>query len=355
VTSAALPSTSQISNSNTGLVGAFIVLGLATVIPLSFGSEYLYNAILAPTLALGLAALGLNVLTGYTGQPSLASAGFMAIGAFAAYNLNLRVPGLPMIGSLVIAGLIAAGLGLIFCLPGLRLKGFYLAVSTLAAQFFVEWATNNYKWLSNYSQSGVVDAPPLQAFGYVADTPASKYFVALTVVAILTYLVSRLVRTQTGMNFIAIRDNEVAAQVIGVPVMRTKLIAFAISTFIIGIAGVLWAFTYLGTIQAGYGGFGLGRSFSVLFCIIIGGLATIRGAYLGAAFMVAFPLLLSRFFDFVTDGGVDAGVLENWLKISIGSLIIIILIYEPDGLSALLDRATRWVKGIFSSKKGGTV
>jgi branched-chain amino acid transport system permease protein len=226
----------------------------------------------------------------------------------------------------------------------LRLKGFYLAVSTLAAQFFVEWATNNYKWLSNYSQSGVVDAPPIQAFGYVARSPEAKYFVALTVVAILTLLVARLVRTQTGLNFIAIRDNEVAAKVIGVPVMRTKLIAFGISTFIIGIAGVLWAFTYLGTIQAGYGGFGLGRSFSVLFCIIIGGLATIRGAYLGAAFMVAFPLLLSRFTD-ALNLDVDAGVLQNWQQITLGSLIIIILIFEPDGLSALVDRISKRIRG----------
>ena len=349
--SSSSPATTPRSTSASGTLGALAVLAVAIVVPLWFESEYLYNAILAPTLALGLAALGLNLLTGYAGQPSLASAGFMAIGAFAAYNLNLRVPGLPMIASLIIAGIIAMGLGLIFCLPGLRLKGFYLAVSTLAVQFFVEWATNNYKWLSNYSQSGVVDAPPLQAFGYVAQTPSAKYFVALTVVVILTFLVSRLVRTQTGLNFIAIRDNEVAAKIIGVPVMRTKLIAFAISTFIIGIAGVLWAFTYLGMIQAGYGGFGLGRSFSVMFSIIIGGLATVRGAYLGAAFLVAFPLLLSRLADYLANGGVDAGMLENWQKITIGALIIVILIYEPDGLSALLDRVTRWFKRLVSGGK----
>jgi branched-chain amino acid transport system permease protein len=325
-------------------MGIIAVLAAAIIIPLLFGSEYFYNAILAPTLALGLAALGLNLLTGYTGQPSLASAGFMAIGAFAAYNLTLRVPELPMIMSLILAGGIAAVFGVIFCLPGLRLKGFYLAVSTLAAQFFVEWATNNYQWLSNYSQSGVVDAPPLQAFGMVANTPAEKYFVALAVVAIITILVARLVRTQTGLNFIAIRDNEVAAKVIGVPILKTKLLAFAISCFIIGVAGVLWAFTYLGTIQAGYGGFGLSRSFSVLFCIIIGGLATIRGAYLGAAFMVALPLLLSRVGSYVFEG-FNAGMLENFQKIALGALIIIILIFEPDGLSAMLDKAKRWFTG----------
>ena len=333
------------------MMGVLAVLAVAYLVPPLFGSEYWYNAILAPFLALGLAALGLQVLSGYAGQVSLASAAFMAIGAFTAYNLNLRVPGLPMIVSLVLAGALAAGIGLLFALPAFRLRGFYLALSTLGAQFFVEWATNNYKWLSNYSQSGVVDAPPLKAFGYVASTPESKYFVALTVVAIITVLVARLVKTQTGLNFIAIRDNEVAARIIGVPVMRTKLLAFAISCFIIGIAGVLWAFTYLGTIQAGYGGFSLGRSLTVLFCIIIGGLATIRGAYFGAFFMVVFPLLLSRAGGYLLGDWFDAGVLENCQKITLGTLIILILIFEPDGLSALLDRFTGYVKGMFGWRK----
>ena len=158
------------------MMGVLAVLAVAFLVPPLFGSEYWYNAILAPFLALGLAALGLQVLSGYAGQVSLASAAFMAIGAFTAYNLNLRVPGLPMIVSLVLAGTLAAGIGLVFALPAFRLRGFYLALSTLGAQFFVEWATNNYKWLSNYSQSGVVDAPPLKAFGYVASTPEVEIF-----------------------------------------------------------------------------------------------------------------------------------------------------------------------------------
>ena len=336
-----LPARSFGASEMTGTLG---VLALAFIVPSLVGTEYMFNAILAPFLALSLAALGLNLLTGYAGQASLASAAFMAIGAFAAYNLNLRVPGLPMIASLVLAGFFAAGFGVIFCLPGLRLRGFYLAISTLAAQFFVEWATNRFKWLSNDSQSGVVDAPPLQAFGYTVTSPLGKYLVALTVVSLLTVFVARLVRTQTGMNFIAMRDNELAATVIGVPIFKSKMLVFAISCYIIGISGVLWAFTYLGTIQAGYGGFGLGRSFSVLFCIIIGGLATIRGAFLGAAFMVALPLLLSRAGGYIFEG-LNAGVLENWQKITIGALIIVILIFEPDGLSALLDRVTKRIMG----------
>jgi branched-chain amino acid transport system permease protein len=340
-----LPSTSTLPRAFSGSSASGIVAILATayIVPTLIGSEYLYNAILTPTLALGLAALGLNLLTGYAGQVSLASAAFMAIGAFAAYNLTLRVPELWMIVNFILAGIFAAAIGLIFCLPAFRLRGFYLAISTLAAQFFVQWATN-FPWVTNYSPSGVIDAPPIAIFGYIVSSVEGKYFVALTIVALLTVLVARLVRTQTGMNFIAIRDNEVAAKVIGVPILKTKLLVFAISSFIIGIAGVLWAFTYLGTIQAGYGGFDLNRSFSVLFCIIIRGLATIRGAYFGAAFMVAFPLLLSRVGGYLFEG-FNAGILENCQKVTIGALIIIILIFEPDGLSALLDRFTKRITG----------
>lgn len=313
---------------------------MAAVIPLLINSEYLFSAILAPFLALSLAALGLNLLSGYAGQVSLSSAAFMAIGAFAAYNLNLRIPGLPLIASFILAGVIAAGFGVVFCLPGLRLRGFYLALSTLAAQFFVQWALTNWGWLSNYSASGVVDAPPLSFFGYVIHSQGQAYLASLFIVALITYLTARLVRTQTGLNFIAIRDNEIAARVIGVSILKTKLLVFFISSFIIGIAGVLWAFTYLHTVEAGYGGFDLDRSFEILFIIIIGGLASIRGAFLGAGFMVVLPLALSRFTGYIFPQ-FDTGKLENWQRIVIGTVIVILLIIEPDGLSALLDRVTK--------------
>ena len=130
------------------------------VIPL-IGSSYLFEAILLPFLALSLAGVGLNILTGYAGQVSLGSAAFMAAGAFAAYNFNLRIEGLPLIGSIFLAGIVAAAIGIVFGLPSLRLKGFYLAVSTLAAQFFVQWALTKFSWFSNNSASGVIDAPRL--------------------------------------------------------------------------------------------------------------------------------------------------------------------------------------------------
>ncbi|MDD2544824.1 MAG: branched-chain amino acid ABC transporter permease, partial [Burkholderiaceae bacterium] len=255
-------------------------------------SGYWLDAILIPFLALSLAALGLNLLTGYAGQLSLGTAAFMAVGAFAAYNFQLRIEGLPLLVSLFLAGLSATLVGVVFGLPSLRLRGFYLAVSTLAAQFFVQWALTKFSWFSNDSPSGVIDAPPLVVAGYAFDTPVGRYLFALTIVTVITALATRLVGTQTGHHFIAVRDNELAARVMGVPVLRTKLLAFALSSFIVGVAGVLWGFVYLRTVEPA--GFNLDRSFQIFFIIIIGGLATIRGAFLGAALIVVFPLLLSR-------------------------------------------------------------
>ncbi|MDK4717501.1 branched-chain amino acid ABC transporter permease [Rhizobium sp. CNPSo 4039] len=303
------------------------------------GTSYLFEAILLPFLALSLAGVGLNILTGYAGQVSLGSAAFMAVGAFGAYNFNLRIEGLPLIASIVLAGLSAAAIGIVFGLPSLRLKGFYLAVSTLAAQFFVQWGLTKFSWFSNDSASGVIDAPPLRIGGLAFDGAIGRYLFALTVVTVLTFLALRLVSSQTGRNFIAVRDNETAARIIGVPVLKTKLLAFAISSFIIGVAGVLWAFTYLRTVEPA--GFNLDRSFQVLFIIIIGGLASIRGAFLGAALIVVFPLVLSRLGAFFLGDIFDSGVLDMSQRIVLGSLIILFLILEPDGLVALWDRNVR--------------
>jgi branched-chain amino acid transport system permease protein len=318
---------------------AVLIVGYG-VVPV-LGTSYLFEAILLPFLALSLAALGLNLLTGYAGQVSLGSAAFMAVGAFAAYNLNLRAPGLPLVVSMLIAGAIAAGLGVLFGLPSLRLRGFYLAVSTLAAQFFVEWALTRFSWFSNNNSSGVIDAPALTLFGLRFEGPLGRYLFSLTVVVALTLLAARIVSSRLGRDFIAVRDNEVAARVLGVPVLRTKLFAFAFSSFIIGVAGVLWAFAYLRTVEPH--GFNLDRSFSVLFIIIIGGLASLRGAFFGAALIVVFPLLLSRLAALAFGGVIDSGVLDMTQRIILGALIIVFLIAEPDGLVALWDR----VKGRF--------
>ncbi|ESY87373.1 branched-chain amino acid ABC transporter permease [Mesorhizobium australicum] len=316
-----------------------LLLALAYgVVPL-IGSSYLFEAILLPFLALSLAGVGLNILTGYAGQVSLGSAAFMATGVFATYNLNLRVEGLPLIGSIFLAGIVAAAIGIVFGLPSLRLKGFYLAVSTLAAQFFVQWALTKFSWFSNNSASGVIDAPRLSISGFTLDGPVGRYFFALTIVVVLTFFAYRLVSSQTGRNFIAIRDNETAARIIGIPVLKTKLLAFAVSSFVIGVAGVIWAFAYLRTVEPD--GFDLDRSFQIMFIIIIGGLASIRGAFFGAALIVVFPLALSRLGGFLLGDVFDSGVLDMSQRVVLGVLIILFLILEPDGLVALWDRIRR--------------
>ena len=308
------------------------------LVPL-LGTPYLFDAILTPFLALALAALGLNLLTGYAGQLSLGSAAFMAVGAYAAYNFNLRVPGLPLFVSIGLGGVAAALVGLVFGLPSLRLRGFYLAVSTLAAQFFVQWALTKFSWFSNDNPSGVIDAPPLRVAGLSFDGPVGRYLFCLTIVAALTALAARIVATQSGRNFIAVRDNELAARVTGVPVLRTKLLAFLLSSFIIGVAGALWAFAYLRTVEPA--GFNLDRSFQILFIVIIGGLATIRGAFLGAALLVVFPLILSRLGEALFGSLFNSGVLDMSQRIVFGALIIAFLIAEPDGLVAVCRRVTK--------------
>ena len=308
------------------------------IVPFS-GSSYLIEAILLPFLALSLAGVGLNLLTGYAGQVSLGSAAFMAVGAFAAFNFNLRVEGLPLLGSIVLAGIVAASIGIIFGLPSLRLRGFYLAVSTLAAQFFVQWALTKFGWFSNDNPSGVIDAPNLKVAGVNFDGSIGRYYFALTIVTVLTFLAWRVATSQTGRNFIAIRDNETAAKIIGVPVLKTKLLAFGLSSFIIGVAGVLWAFAYLRTVEPA--GFNLDRSFQILFIIVIGGLATIRGAFFGAALIVVFPVVLSRVGSFLLGDLFDSGVLDMSQRIVLGAMIIAFLILEPDGLAALGNRVFR--------------
>ena len=300
-------------------------------------NDYWLNAILIPFLVLSLAGLGLNLVTGYAGQLSLGSAAFMSVGAYATYNLMVRVPGLPLVVDLLLGGLITAAVGAVFGLPSLRIKGFYLIVSTLAAQFFVEWIFTRVSWFSNNDTSGVLSAPRLTAFGWKIDTPAARYLLVLGVTTVLFILATRLVRSELGRRWMAVRDMDTAARVIGIPTGRTKLLAFALSSFVIGIAGALWAFAYLGTVEPH--GFDLNLSFQVLFIIIIGGMGSIGGNFLGAAFIVLLPILLSNAAGALASIGIEAGQLQNLQKILFGTLIIVFLIKEPDGLARLVQTA----------------
>ena len=216
------------------LVVAFVAVPL-------FASEYLFSAILIPFLILSLAALGLNLLTGYAGQLSLGSAAFMAVGAYAAYNFQLRIEGISILASFFLAGLTAAAVGLLFGLPSLRIKGFYLAVATLAAQFFIVWCLTKFPWLSNDSSSGVISAQKLVILGYVLESPREKYLLVLAIVALLALGAKNLVRSATGRAWMAVRDMDVAAAVIGIRLMPAKLLAFAVSSCYCGVAGALYA------------------------------------------------------------------------------------------------------------------
>ena len=302
------------------------------VVPLA-ASNYVLTALLVPLLILALAALGLNILTGYAGQFSLGTAAFMSVGAFAAYNFQLRVPGIPLLVSFALAGAVAALVGLVFGLPSLRIKGFYLAVATLAAQFFVDWLFTKVSWFSNDSSSGAITAQPMVIAGFPIDTPPRRYLLVLSIVSLLALVAKNLSRTATGRAWMAVRDMDVAAEVIGIPILRTKLVAFGISSFYCGVAGALWAFAYLGTVEPQ--AFDLQRSFQILFMVIIGGLGTVMGAFLGAAFILLFPLFLNWALHLLIRGEVRPGLLSQLELVCFGTLIIVFLVVEPHGLARL--------------------
>jgi branched-chain amino acid transport system permease protein len=311
------------------LLVAFVVVPLV-------GDQYWLSAIITPFLVLSLAALGLNILTGYAGQLSLGAAAFMAIGAFMAYNAVLRIPGIPILAAFAIGGLCAAAVGVVFGLPSLRIKGLYLAVATLACQFFVLWAINRVGWFSNYSTSGVITAQSMQILGYPIATPAAKYLLTLFVVVMMALAAKNLMRSETGRAFMAVRDMDVAASVIGIPMMKTKLLAFAISSFYCGVAGALYAYCYLGTVEPE--AFTLDLSFRVLFMIIIGGVGSILGSFLGAAFITLFPIFLnlaSKWLEAMLGIEMSHAVVSNMEAIIFGGLIILFLIVEPLGLARL--------------------
>ena len=304
-------------------------------VPLA-ANDYWLTAILIPFLVFSLAALGLNILTGYAGQLSLGSAAFMAVGAVAAYNFELRVPGLPLLASFILSGVCAALVGVAFGLPSLRIKGFYLAVATLAAQFFIPWLLVKVGWFSNYSSSGVITAQPMEILGYVFDTPGEKYLLVLTVVALLALAAKNLVRSAVGRAWMAVRDMDVAAEVIGIRIMRTKLTAFAVSSFYCGVAGALYAYAYVGTVQPE--DLNLDLSFRILFMVIIGGIGSILGSFLGAAFITLLPIFLEVLLTFLAHEfnlNLAPGTISMVQLLGFGALIIFFLIVEPLGLARL--------------------
>ena len=273
-----------------------VAVAAAFVVPPLVASEYWLQAVLIPFLVYALAAIGLNLLTGYAGQLSLGTGGFMAVGAYSAFKLTTAFPQLNVLVVFVLSGLVAAAVGLVFGIPSLRIKGFYLAVATLAAQFFLVWLFNKVAWFTNYASSGTITAPDRTLFGVVITGPnsssAARYLVALGLVSVFAVVAKNLVRGRIGRSWMAIRDRDIAAEIIGVRPLRTKLLAFGISSFYCGVAGAGLVFLYLGTAETL--AFDISISFLVLFMVIIGGLGSILGSFLGAAFIVLMPIVLSN-------------------------------------------------------------
>jgi branched-chain amino acid transport system permease protein len=297
-----------------------------------FAGQYLYTEILIPVLILSIAAIGLNILTGYCGQVSLGTGGFMAVGAYAAYNLALRLPGTNIILVFLFAGVMAMLVGILFGLPSLRIKGFYLAVATLASQFFLEWCFARVKWFTNYTPSGSVAVNQIDLFGYPIDTPGKTYIFVLAITVVLALAAKNLVRGWIGRMWMAMRDMDIAAEIIGIRPLHAKLSAFAVSSFYIGIAGALWAFLRLGSWEPL--AFDVNRSFQVLFMIIIGGLGTILGSFLGAAFIVLVPILLNQL-PSALGIPISTAMISHIEFMLFGVMIVLFLIAEPHGLARL--------------------
>ncbi|MFV1874803.1 branched-chain amino acid ABC transporter permease [Nioella sp.] len=314
----------------------YLVLFVAiVVIPLTI-SDYWANSLLLPFLIYVIAALGLNILTGYCGQVSLGTGGFMAVGAYATYKLMTAFPWMDMVSVTILSGLVTAIVGVLFGLPSLRIKGFYLAVATLAAQFFLVWLFNRVPWFYNYSASGQINAPERSMFGVAVTGPNAevwvKYLFCLFFVIVLAWIARNLTRGSVGRQWMAIRDMDIAAEIIGVNPLKSKLTAFAISSFFVGVSGALLFSVYLGAVEVGEA-FGIQKSFLVLFMIIIGGLGSIFGSFAGAAFMVLLPVALKII-------GVDilgwpTDIVAHIQLIIVGALIVFFLIVEPHGLAQL--------------------
>ena len=308
------------------------LLAAAYVVVPFVASDYMFRALIIPFIILAIAAIGLNILVGYCGQISIGQAAFMSVGAYAAYNLMIRIDGMNFLIALALAGGIAALAGAFFGIPSLRIKGLYLAVATLAAQFFIDWLFARVKWFTNYSSSGSVSTSPIDLFGWIVDSPVDKYLFVLTIAIVLTLAAKNLVRGHIGRAWMATRDMDVAAEVIGIRPLTAKLSAFAVSSFYAGVAGALWGFVHLGAWEPL--AFNINLSLNLLFMIILGGMGSLLGAYFGAAFIVVLPIVLNQVPAAL--GVPISTALASHLEVMIfGSLIVFFLIVEPHGLARL--------------------
>ena len=309
------------------LVVAFVVFPLTA-------SDFMFRALLIPVLIYALAALGLNILTGYAGQLSLGTGAFMGVGAYACYKLVTIFPELNIIVAIALSGFFSAAVGVAFGLPSLRIKGFYLAIATLAAQFFLVWLFQKWAWLYNYNASGAIQVPNTQMFGVTVTgaraASLSQYFVVLSIVCVVTFFAINLTRGRIGRTWKAVRDMDIAAELVGINLMKAKLSAFFVSSYIVGIAGAMFVFLWRGAAEADL--FDVQLSFRVLFIAIIGGLGSILGNYLGALLIVALPVIIGTV-PAMFGLPISSAMVEHLNTMIIGALIIGFLIVEPHGLA----------------------
>jgi branched-chain amino acid transport system permease protein len=272
-----------------------IILIFGWVIFPMTASEFTFQTLLIPILIYALAAMGLNILTGFAGQLSLGTGAFMGVGAYACYKMVTLFPWMNPIIAILLSGVFSAGIGVVFGIPSLRIKGFYLAIATLAAQFFLVWLFEKWAWLYNYNASGAIQVPNLEMFGMFVSGPQAasitEYYIVLFVVTLLTLLCINLTRGNLGRTWKATRDMDIAAELIGINLMKSKLTAFAVSSYVVGVAGALYVFMWKGAAEPNV--FDIPLSFQVLFIAIIGGLGSIMGNYLGAILIVGLPVVLN--------------------------------------------------------------
>jgi branched-chain amino acid transport system permease protein len=316
-------------------IGIAVILAIAIALPFS-GNDFLVNAVMIPFLIYALASIGLNLLTGYTGLLSLGTGAFMGVGAYSCYRLTSSFPDVNILVWIVASGFITAAVGAAFGIPSLRIKGFYLAIATLAAQFFLEWCFIRIPWLYNYNTSGAIEVPQRELFGIIVTGPRAtsdtRYYVVLAILVVMTWLASNLVHGRIGRMWMAVRDMDIAAELMGIRLLPTKLLAFAVSSFYCGVAGALMVFLWYGGAEAS--AFSINQSFTVLFMVIIGGLGSLLGSYLGAALIYILPIVV-RLLPESLGLPLHADTVEHITFMTVGVLIIAFLIGEPAGLARL--------------------
>ena len=317
-------------------IGIAVILFVAFVVFPLVGNDFVLNTILIPFLIFALAAIGLNLLTGYTGLLSLGTGGFMGVGAYACLKLTTYFPQVDIIVWILASGFFSAAVGVLFGLPSLRIKGFYLAVATLAAQFFLEWCFIRIPWLYNNSVSGAIEVPLRTLMGVPVTgptaVPVTRYLVVLSIVVFLTWIASNLVHGRIGRMWMSVRDMDLAAELIGIRLLRTKLLAFAVSSFYCGVAGAMMVFLWYGGAEADV--FAIDQSFLVLFMVIIGGLGTLIGSFFGAALIYILPIAL-RLVPTAFGLPIRPAAAEQLTFVIVGVLIIAFLVIEPNGLARL--------------------